>query len=84
VAAGGNGGGAGEPRRPVLGDYALPCFPLARSRRSAPPKIAAELAQQLQGALADSEYLESVRSDGGYLNFRVRASALRPSYWTGC
>lgn len=61
-----------SPADPSFGDYALPCFPLAKSRRSAPPKIAAELAGQLQAQLASSEHLESVRSDGGYLNFRVK------------
>ena len=61
-----------SPADPSFGDYALPCFPLAKSRRSAPPKIAAELAKQLEAGLAGSEHLESVRSDGGYLNFRVK------------
>ncbi len=61
-----------SPADPSFGDYALPCFPLAKSRRSAPPKIAAELAHQVEAALANSEHLESVRSDGGYLNFRVK------------
>jgi arginyl-tRNA synthetase len=61
-----------SPADPSFGDYALPCFPLARTRRSAPPKIAAELAQALQPAVKSSEHLESVHSDGGYLNFHVK------------
>ena len=33
-----------SPRDPELGDFAFPCFPLAKVRKEAPPKIAAELA----------------------------------------
>lgn len=61
-----------SPADPTFGDYALPCFPLAKSRRSAPPKIAAELAKLVEASLVHSEHLESVRADGGYLNFRVK------------
>ncbi|MCA9685487.1 MAG: hypothetical protein KC457_25135, partial [Myxococcales bacterium] len=32
------------PPKPDMGDMAFPCFTLARSLRTAPPKIAAELA----------------------------------------
>lgn len=61
-----------SPADPAFGDYALPCFPLAKTRRSAPPKIASELAGLVAAHLSTSEHIESVRSDGGYLNFRVK------------
>jgi arginyl-tRNA synthetase len=63
------------PADPSLGDYALPCFPLARSRRKAPPAIAAELATSLASATAASTLLEGVEATGGYLNFKVSGNA---------
>ena len=60
------------PRDARLGDLAFPCFPLARTLRKAPPLIAAELAADLAGGLADV----SVEASGPYLNFRIERSAL--------
>ena len=60
------------PADPSLGDYALPCFPLARSRRKAPPAIASALATDVASATAASTLLEGVEAAGGYLNFRVK------------
>lgn len=52
------------PPNPAWGDVAIPCFPLAKVLRKAPPVIAAELAQQ-----ADLAGLASkVEAMGGYLN----------------
>ncbi len=62
------------PRDPSLGDFAFPCFPLAKTLRKAPPAIAAELAQNL-GAIPDV----SVEATGPYLNFRVDRGALAAS-----
>ncbi len=62
------------PSDPERGDYALPCFPLARERRLAPPKIAAEIADQLKAKVAGSEWLEGVEAAGGYVNFRVKGA----------
>ena len=61
-----------SPRNPDLGDFAFPCFPLAKALRKAPPAIAAELAPQL------AERLEgiSVEATGPYLNFRVDRALL--------
>jgi arginyl-tRNA synthetase len=54
------------PPQPELGDYAFPCFPLARTLRKSPPVIAAELAATLaEGA----PFLDRVQAVGGYLNF---------------
>lgn len=50
-----------------LGDYAFPCFGLAKKFKKAPDKIAAELASQIKTANLFSE----VKSVGGYINFFV-------------
>lgn len=60
------------PKDLALADYAFPCFPLAKSRRQAPPKIAAELAGELTAGVSGNDLVESVEAVGGYLNFRVK------------
>ncbi|MBR4577601.1 MAG: arginine--tRNA ligase [Clostridia bacterium] len=52
------------PPDPALGDYAFPCFRLAKSLRMAPPKIAEELC-----AAWTQESTASVRPVNGYMNF---------------
>lgn len=54
-----------------MGDFAFPCFPLARSRRIAPPVIAKNLASELALPVSQSALVDSVEAVGGYLNFRV-------------
>ena len=49
-----------------LGDYAFPCFKLAKGLRKAPPLIA----QQLKAAM-DSPFLSRVEAVKGYLNFYI-------------
>jgi len=60
------------PRDPDLGDFAFPCFPLARAWRKAPPAIAAELGPRVEARLEGIE----VAVAGPYLNFRVEREAL--------
>ena len=60
------------PRDRKLGDFAFPCFQLAKTLRKAPPAIAAELAPRLQAAL---EGITAVPT-GPYLNFRVDRARL--------
>ena len=50
-----------------MGDYALPCFRLARTLRKAPPAIAGELAANLAG----EALFESVEAVNGYVNLRL-------------
>ncbi len=64
-----------SPRDPDLGDFAFPCFPLAKVRREAPPKIAAALAGELAPDLGEI----TVEATGPYLNFRVERGALARS-----
>jgi len=63
------------PRNPELGDFAFPCFPLAKTLRKAPPKIAQELAEGLTKTLEGIE----VQATGPYLNFRIDRPTLARS-----
>ena len=56
------------PPKPDLGDFAFPCFILAKKLRKAPPAIAQELADK---ASADLELLDGARALGGYVNLSV-------------
>jgi arginyl-tRNA synthetase len=60
------------PRDPSLGDFAFPCFLLAKALKSAPPKIAAQLAPKVAARLKGI----AVEASGPYLNFRVERAAL--------
>ena len=53
------------PPDPALGDYAFPCFRLAKTLRKAPPAIAAELAASLPLPAG----IARCQAAGGYLNF---------------
>lgn len=55
------------PPNPEMGDYAFPCFRLAKTWRRKPNEIAAELA----GKLKDSGWTAGVNTAGPYLNFAV-------------
>jgi len=55
------------PPNPEMGDFAFPCFKLAKLFRKAPNMIAKELAEKLQ-LTAD---FAAVKDEGGYLNFFV-------------
>nr|WP_072514423.1 arginine--tRNA ligase [Ndongobacter massiliensis] len=54
-----------------LGDYAFPCFPLARTLRKNPAIIAQEIAQAI-----DADFLEKVETKGAYLNFFISPAAI--------
>ena len=55
------------PPKPELGDFAFPCFRLAKTMRKAPQAIAAELAEKI-GA---QDFLSEIKVEGAYLNFFV-------------
>ena len=59
------------PPNPELGDFAFPCFRLAKTLRKAPPLIAQELAE----SVALPEGVGSAQPAGGYLNFTLDRSA---------
>ena len=55
------------PKDPKLGDYAFPCFALAKTLKKAPAAIATELA----GVSYHWTYIGALRAIGPYLNFTV-------------
>lgn len=55
------------PPRPEMGDFAFPCFRLAKVFRKAPQMIA----EELKGKMELADFLSSVENQGGYLNFYV-------------
>ncbi|MGI5900394.1 MAG: arginine--tRNA ligase [Christensenellales bacterium] len=57
------------PPNPEMGDFAFPCFRLAKALRKAPNAIAEQLAKSLGGSPAS--FLSKVQQNGGYLNFFV-------------
>ncbi len=59
------------PKNAEMGDFAFPCFKLAKVFRKAPNAIAEELAEKL--VLTDA--FEKVENIGGYLNFFVNRKA---------
>ena len=55
------------PPKPEIGDFAFPCFRLAKSYHKAPPMIA----QDLKESIGDQAFLSEIKVIGGYLNFYV-------------
>ena len=55
------------PPKPEMGDFAFPCFRLAKSYHKAPPMIA----QDLKESIGDQVFLSEIKVVGGYLNFYV-------------
>ena len=58
------------PPRAEMGDYAFPCFQLAKVMKKAPNMISAELKEKL-----DTEGFEKIESLGPYVNFFVDKGA---------
>ena len=56
------------PPREGMGDYALPCFTLAKEERKNPAQIAAELA----GRIEPGPHLDKVEAAGPYVNFTLK------------
>ena len=55
------------PQDNKMGDYAFPCFRLAKALRKAPPLIA----QELVGNISENEGIEKVEQVNAYVNFFV-------------
>lgn len=56
------------PKDSKNGDYAFPCFRLAKELKKAPQQIASEIKEKIE---IDSNTIEKVEVIGGYLNFYV-------------
>jgi arginyl-tRNA synthetase len=59
------------PKDPKMGDYAFPCFQLAKAQKKAPPVIAKELA----AAVGTPAGFAKVEAAGPYINARVEPAA---------
>ena len=55
------------PPNKEMGDYAFPCFKLAKTLKKAPPMIAEELKNKIE----IDENIEKIEIAGGYLNFYI-------------
>ena len=63
------------PPDDTMGDYAFPCFRLAKELKKAPQVIANELKEKIASKIAGS-VLEKVEVAGGYLNFYIHKELL--------
>jgi len=59
------------PPNEAMGDYAFPCFVLARQLRKKPNEIAADLAEKI----ASNDLIREARPAGPYVNFFVQPAA---------
>jgi len=53
------------PPDPIMGDFAFPCFSLAKTMKKAPNQIASELAYKIK----PTPFIDEVKATGPYLNF---------------
>ena len=65
------------PPNTEMGDYALPCFKLAKLMRKSPVMIAEELKNNLlaDSSIAADNVLSEVSAVNGYLNFKINKGA---------
>ena len=64
------------PPKPELGDFAFPCFRLAKVMRKAPNMIAADIAAAIDAASFDGkENIDRIEVQGAYLNFFIKKEA---------
>ena len=61
------------PKDKNNGDYAFPCFRLAKSLKKAPPAIAEEIKEKIE---IDEKYITKVEIAGGYINFYVNKNII--------
>ena len=59
-----------QPPKPELGDYAFPCFQLAKILRKAPPMIATDICSKIE----KPDYIEKIEVQGAYINFFLNKS----------
>ena len=61
------------PPNSDLGDFAFPCFKLAKSLKKAPPMIASEIKENIK---IDEKIIEKIEIVGGYLNIYINKQTL--------
>lgn len=62
-----------KPKNSEMGDYAFPCFKLAKELKKAPALIAQDLKENI---VIDENIIEKVEIVGGYLNFYINKETL--------
>ena len=62
-----------KPKESEMGDYAFPCFRLAKELKKAPPAIANDIKEKLE---IEEKYIKKVEIVGGYLNFYINNNIL--------
>ena len=60
------------PPSPDLGDFAFPCFELAKKQKKNPVEIASDLASKIKPSLT----IKQIKSTGPYLNFFINQNIL--------
>ena len=60
------------PKDKANGDYAFPCFRLAKTLKKAPPAIAEEIKAKIE---FDKNLIEKIEIVGGYINFYVNRNS---------
>lgn len=62
-----------KPKNSEMGDYAFPCFKLAKELKKAPAIIAEELKNNMD---IDKNLIEKIEIVGGYINFYINKESL--------
>lgn len=62
-----------KPKGTENGDYAFPCFRLAKELHKAPPMIANDIKENIQ---VDENQITKIEVAGGYLNFFISKEIL--------
>ncbi|MCF0126634.1 MAG: arginine--tRNA ligase, partial [Clostridia bacterium] len=62
-----------KPKDSKNGDYAFPCFRLAKELKKAPPIIATEIKENLK---IDETIVENIEIVGGYINFYINKNTV--------
>lgn len=60
------------PPQSEMGDFAFPCFKLAKTLRKSPIAIATEIKEKIE----TDEYIERIEEKSGYLNFYINNSKI--------
>ncbi len=60
------------PANLEMGDYAFPCFRLAKELKKSPQMIAEDIKNKFDELQDDSSFIESVQVVGGYLNIFIK------------
>lgn len=61
----------GVPKDASNGDYAFPCFSLAKELKKSPVAIAEEIKQKIEQGLENNKEISEVNAVNGFLNFKL-------------